>query len=191
MHHTHPELRRKNATYYFDTAEKRGALYREARSWIGTPFREVYHDFATDVKGVNGGIDCVGLVQEIMRRVGAVEKFVFAREASDYQSHRLDEKVLDFLRGKVDDPESVRLGAIFEELSIPNQVIDPNAETPRDFFKAGDICVLKHGSLFHLPIIYDDDLHFVNALPRLGVIEGTIQDSTFSSHLVAVFRLKG
>jgi hypothetical protein len=41
-----------------------------------------------------------------------------------------------------------------------------------------------------MPIIYDDGLNFVNAIPRMGVIEGTIQDSTFSKHLVAAFRLK-
>ena len=41
-----------------------------------------------------------------------------------------------------------------------------------------------------MPVIYDDDLNFVNAIPRRGVVEGTIQDSTYSRHLVAVFRLK-
>jgi len=176
---------------YFNTAEKRAALYREARSWLGTPFREVYHDFSTDVKGANGGIDCVGLVQEIMRRSAGVDKFLFKREPADYQVHQTGDKILSWMRGEADDPQSVRLGAILEELKIPDQVTDPDAPTPRDFFKPGDICVLRHGSLFHLPVIIDDDLHFVNALPRMGVIEGTIQDSTYSSHLVAVFRLKG
>ena len=182
---------RKNVPSYFDDPERAAALHREARSWIGTPFRECYHDFSTDVKGAGGGVDCVGLAQEIMRRVGAVDKFVFEREPADYQPHQSGDKILEWLRGNVADPESVRLGAIFEELEIPDAVTDPDAPTPRDFFKPGDICVLRHGSLFHLPVIYDDDLHFVNALPRLGVVEGTIQDSTYSSHLVAVFRLRG
>lgn len=187
MHHNHPELNN-----YFDDPANAALLKEEALSWLGTPFRQCYHDTSrSDVKGIGGGIDCVGLVQELMRRSGAVDGFLFKREPSDYQPHQSGEKILDFLRGKADDPQSVRLGAIFEELSIPDQVIDPDAETPRDFFKPGDVCVLKHGSLFHLPVIIDNDLHFVNALPRLGVIEGTIQDSTYSSHLVAVFRLRG
>jgi len=176
---------------YFDEPDKAAALYREARSWLGTPFRECYHDFSTDVKGVNGGIDCVGLVQEIMRRSAGVEKFLFKREAADYQVHQTGDKILDWMRGKIDDPQSKRLAEILVELPIPDEVTDPDAVTPRDFFKPGDICVLRHGSLFHMPIIFDDDLHFVNALPRMGVIEGTIQDSTYSIHLVAVFRLKG
>ena len=181
---------------FFDDPEKASALNTEARSWLGTPFREYYQQLfptgvKTDSKGIGGGIDCVGLVQEIMHRVGATESFVFAREAADYQSHQSGEKILDWFRGKIDDPQSRRLAEILIELEIPDAVTDPAALTPRDFFKPGDICILRHGSLFHLPIIIDSDLHFVNALPRLGVIEGTIQDSTFSSHLVAVFRRKG
>ena len=178
---------------YFDDKANAKALYDEARSWIGTPFREFYQqniDVGVRMKGIGGGIDCIGLIQQILYAVGATDHFVFKREAADYQSHQLGEKVLDWLRGKVDDPQSKKLAAIFVELQIPDAVTEPTAITPRDFFKPGDICVLKHGSLFHMPIIIDDDLHFVNSLPRLGVIEGTIQDSTYSRHLVAVFRLK-
>jgi hypothetical protein len=69
---------------------------------------------------------------------------------------------------------------------FPTRVTDPHADTPRDFFKPGDILVMRHGALFHMPVIVDNDLHFVNAIPRMGVIEGTIQDSSYSSHLVAV-----
>jgi cell wall-associated NlpC family hydrolase len=182
-----------NVASYFDDLEKASALNVEARSWIGTPFREYYQQKFTpeDVKGVGGGIDCVGLVQEIFARIGATEQFVFPRESSDYQAHGLGEKILRWMRGQVEDPQSERLSEILIELAIPEDVTDPNAVTPRDFFKPGDICVLRHGSLFHLPLIIDNHLHIVNALPRLGVVEGTMQDSTFSSHLVAVFRLRG
>jgi len=178
---------------YFDDPERAKALEAEARSWLGTPFRECYRrDLAAfDLKGKGGGIDCVGLVQEVMRRVGAAGEFTFARQPSDYQSHQLGDKVLDWLRGKIDNPESRRLGAMFEELAIPDQVRDPDAPTPRDFFKPGDILVLRHGSLFHLPVVVDRELHFVSALPRVGVTEGTIQDSTYSGHLVAAFRMRG
>jgi len=181
-----------SAQAYFDDPANAAMLEREARSWLGTPFRECYHhNLIPDVKGKGGGIDCVGLVQEVFFRIGAAEQFIFKRESADYQPNQSGEKILDWMRGRVDDPQSKRLAEIFIELSIPDQVINPDAKTPRDFFKPGDICVLRHGSLFHLPIIIDDDLHFINALPRMGVIEGTIQDSTYSSHLVAVFRLRG
>jgi hypothetical protein len=186
---------------YFDDPQKAAELNAEALSWIGTPFREYYQqtleklqvehpDLKIDLKGRGGGIDCIGLLQEIFLRIGATDKFVFSRESADYQGHRLGDKILDWLRGKIDDPQSKQLAEILVELEVPAAVKDPDAVTPRDFFKPGDICVMQHGSLFHCPIIYDDDLHFVNALPRLGVVEGTIQDASFSQHLVAVFRLK-
>jgi cell wall-associated NlpC family hydrolase len=210
------------APSYFDDPVAAQKLYNEATSWIGTPFREYYEQHmeagraelrklgilsdsadsasslsSLDVKGPGGGIDCIGLDQEIFYRIGATEKWNFQRTPADYQSHQLGEKVLDWLRGKGRsggspdiDPQSKRLAELLVELEIPDAVTDSDADTPRDFFKPGDILVMKHGSLFHMPVIIDDDLHFVNALPRLGVIEGTIQDSSYSSHLVAVFRLK-
>lgn len=178
---------------YFDDARNTDKFRKEALSWIGTPFREYYQqDIPEDVdlKGIGGGIDCIGLVQEIYLRSGATERFVFARASSDYQSHLTGDKILDWLRGKVDDPQSKRLAELFYELEIPDAVKDMNVVTPRDFFKTGDILVLRHGSLFHLPVIFDEELHFVNAIPRMGVIEGTVQDSTYSKHLVAAFRLR-
>ena len=187
---------------YFDDSRAALALRQEALSWLGTPFREYYQEelatlrrefpkeMGIDPKGPGGGIDCIGLLQEIFVRIGASEQFLFKRDPSDYQSHQTGEKILDWLRGKADDPQSKRLKEILVELEIPKAVTDPLAETPRDFFAPGDILVMQHGSLFHLPVIYDDDLHFVNALPRRGVIEGTIQDSSYNQHLVAVFRLK-
>jgi cell wall-associated NlpC family hydrolase len=190
-----------NEPSYFDDPEKAELLYHEASSWIGTPFAEYYPDQIEKrqkehpemlfiIKGFGGGIDCIGLVEQVFARIGATDKFFFKREPADYQSHQLGDKVLDWMRGKVDDPQSKQLAEILQELEIPPAVIDPEAKTPRDFFKPGDICVMQHGGLFHLPLIYDDDLHFVNALPRIGVIQGTIQDSSYGKHLVAVFRLK-
>ena len=177
---------------FFDDPNSAARLKAEALSWLGTPFREVYFADAIppNVKGIGGGIDCVGLVQSIMHRIGATQEFFFSRSPADYQPHQSGEKILDWLRGKIDDPQSKRLGQLLVELEIPDAVRDAFALTPRDFFKPGDICVLRHGSLFHMPVIVDDDLHFVNALPRAGVIEGTIQDSTYSVHLVAVFRVR-
>jgi len=178
---------------YFDDEEKAKALKAEARSWLGTPFRQYYQQSLgrkVDLKGIGGGIDCVGLVQEIMARVGASEDFIIPRDPGDYQSHQTGEKVLDWLRGKIDDPQSKRLAEIMVEITLPAHFASTQGIMPCDFFKPGDVCVLRHGSLFHLPIIIDHELRFVNALPRVGVIEGTMQDSTFSSHLVAVFRLR-
>ena len=178
---------------YFDDEVAARTLRVEALSWLGTPFRQYYQQDVKetiDLKGQGGGIDCIGLVQQIYLRSGASEAFMFARVPADYQSHQTGEKVLNWLRGKADDVQSKKLAEMFVELDIPEAVLDPHAETPRDFFKPGDILVMQHGGLFHMPVMYDDDLHFVNAIPRRGVIEGTIQDSSYSNHLVAVFRLR-
>jgi hypothetical protein len=189
-----------NEPSYFDDARAAMRLKKEALTWIGTPFTEYFQQdmekpMPSMPKGVNrdvkgAGIDCIGLVQEIMYRIGATDKFMFRRESADYQSHQTGDKVLQWLRGKVDDPQSKRLAEILVELDIPDAVAEVHSTTPLDFFKPGDILVLRHGGLFHIPIIIDDGLNFVNAIPRMGVIEGTIQDSTFSKHLVAAFRLK-
>jgi cell wall-associated NlpC family hydrolase len=198
---------------YFDDPIAAQKLRTEALSWLGTPWREYYQDKIAegraelaaagidisklDVKGPGGGIDCVGLVSEIFSRIGATPQWNFPRSPADYQSHSLGDKILDWLRGKASsssssiDPQSELLASVFTELEIPDAVKDPKADTPRDFFKPGDILVMRHGSLFHLPVIYDKELHFVNALPPpRGVTEGTIQDSTYSIHLVAAFRLR-
>jgi len=189
---------------YFDDPAHAEKLQAEALSWIGTPFREYYQDLVEsgraelaalgvdtskmDVKG--GGIDCIGLDQEIFFRIGATRKWNFPRTPADYQSHQTGDKILDWLRGKADNPQSKLLCALFVELEIPEAVTDPRMECPRNFFKPGDLLAMRHGGLFHMPIIYDHDLHFVNAIPRRGVVRGTIQDSTYANHLVAVFRLK-
>jgi cell wall-associated NlpC family hydrolase len=184
-----PNCTRPEIPSYFDDYHAAQKLRKEAESWIGTPFREYYQqdvEEGADVKGMGGGIDCIGLVQEVMARIGASDKFVFKRTPADYQSHQLGDKILDWLRGNVDDPQSKTLAAILTELEIPK---DYKAH-PREFFKPGDILVLRRGPLFHMPVIYDDELHFVNSIPRRGVVEGTIQDTNFIQHLVAVFRMK-
>ena len=186
---------------YFDDVLKARKLKEEALSWIGTPFQHYYQDkfeagkeeaeklgIKLDAKGA--GIDCIGLAQEIFYRIGATGRWIFPREEADYESHVLGDRVLEWLRGKADDPQSKLLAELFVELEIPDVMKDPQSSKPRDFFKPGDLLVLRHGNLFHMPVIFDHDLHFVNALPRLGVIQGTIQDSSYNIHLIAAFRLR-
>jgi hypothetical protein len=185
---------------YFDDEAAATKLREEALSWIDTPFREYYQQELErisketgqtfDVKGMGGGIDCIGLLQEVFARTGASDKFVFPRSPADYQSHQTGDKILDWFRGKVDDPQSWKLAEILTELELPAGLTNTDLVTPRDFFKTGDIVILRKWSLFHLPLIIDENFHFVNAIPRMGVIEGTIQDSTFRRYIVAVFRLK-
>jgi cell wall-associated NlpC family hydrolase len=191
---------------YFDNPRAAIKLRNEAMSWIGTPFRPYYQNDleagraeleklgidikCLDIKGPGGGIDCVGLLSEIFYRIEATPRWNFPRQSADYQSHQTGDKILNWMRGKDDDPQSKLLASLFTELAIPEIIKEREAETPRAFFKPGDILALRHGGLFHMPLIYDDDLHFISSIPRHGVTEGTVQDSSYSIHLVAAFRLK-
>src|SRR5207237_366875 len=109
--------------------------------------------------------------------------------SADYQSSQLGDKVLTWLRGQENDDQSHLLGLIFDEITIPAH--GPNdPPIPASFFLTGDLLIMKNGGLFHMPVVVDNERHFVNALPRLGVVEGTVQDFSFNQYLVAVFRLK-
>ncbi|MBA2585693.1 MAG: hypothetical protein H0U99_04340 [Chthoniobacterales bacterium] len=160
--------------YFFTDSKRAARLQREAESWIGTPFREF-----SKAKGAAGGVDCVGLCEEILRVAGAVDRFTFPRTSADYQGHAFGDRLLQWMRGEIDDPQSKVLKKRFVEFG------------PKDHtYMPGDLLVLRHFELFHLPIIIDERRHFVNALPRLGVVRGTIQDSSYNAHLVAIFRAK-
>ena len=131
---------------------------------------------------MGGGIDCIGLVQEIYvagrrdRQIRFCPCFRRLPVALRWATRSWTGCAGRWTIRRV-KPRGNPL-----ELEIPEDFKDPQAATPRDFFKPGDILVMKHGSLFHMPLIYDDDLHFVNAIPRRGVTEGTIQDTTSTQH---------
>jgi hypothetical protein len=164
--------------WFFEDSAHCAALLAEAESWIGTPFMPF-----SKAKGKFGGIDCVGLAEEIMRNVGASPEFHFPRTSADYQGHAFGDRILEYFRGTGPDPQSALVAARVVELLV----IDGE---PVDDPMPGDLLVLRHGELFHLPIVIDSERHFVNALPRLGVVRGTLQDSTFKSHFIAMFRVR-
>ena len=58
------------------------------------------------------------------------------------------------------------------ELDVPDIVKERHAVTGRNFFKPGDILVMRHGGLFHMPVIYDHELHFVNAMMSNSLNDG-------------------
>jgi cell wall-associated NlpC family hydrolase len=177
---------------FFSDPHRAAHLGVEAHSWDKTPFREW-----SKAKGPGGGIDCVGLCEEIMLAVGAAPAFTFPRAEGDYQSHTIEEKILGYLRGHdkegnpIDDPQSAILTARFAEVEVPEFEGNP----PPDFFMPGDLVLLRQGNpegtggLFHMPIMVYGR-RFINCLPRIGVTWGTMQDSTFNRHFIAMFRAR-
>lgn len=170
--------------FFFDDAEAVQRLRNAFAEWRGTPFRPF-----SRAKGEGGGIDCVGFAEELLHAAGAVEKFTFPRSSADYQGNAelRAAKVLRYLRGEIeDDAQSAELARRFAELELPvERVTNPNGL----LFQPGDLLVLQHGSMFHLPVTLDGRRFAHCAYPN-GVDEGNIHDPTFSRHLVAHFRAR-
>jgi cell wall-associated NlpC family hydrolase len=198
--------------FFFSNAAAVQRLRTEAASWIGTPF---WPD--AKAKGKGGGIDCVGLVEEVLGAAGVAgdRTFLFPRTSADFQSHRTELRILKMLRGQFpDDPQSAALAAIFEELPLPEVDSDAPAamlkyERPRpmmrekmlqkaaksvenlsvDRLMPGDLLILRNAGEFHLPIVLEGRI-FIHCSRPFGAQLGDIHDPTFSFHLDAHFRAR-
>lgn len=170
-------------TWHFEDAARVQALRSAAASWEKTPFAP----FA-NAKGPHGGIDCVGYGEALLAASG-IGDFNFPRTPQDYSRNVHNDKILNMLRGKHEDPQSAILAARFAE--FPSG--DDNAFTEPPM--VGDLLVLKDGSdrtglgVWHLPIMLTHR-KFTHCAPRLGVSEGNIDDSTYRRLLVAHFRAR-
>jgi cell wall-associated NlpC family hydrolase len=168
-------------TFHFDNAEPRQLLCNAAAEWLHTPFRPF-----SRAKGIDGGIDCIGLVEEMMIAAGVVQHgdFAFDRASADYQSNRLELRVLKMLRGAYpDDPQSQRLSSIFTELRLP----EDRENLHPAIFMPGDLLVLRQGGQFHMPIMLEGR-RFVHCAQPMGVDYGDLHDTTYSQHIDAAFR---
>jgi cell wall-associated NlpC family hydrolase len=166
--------------WFFEDEQAVTLLRKEAASWMGTPFREF-----SSAKGRSGGVDCVGLAEALMVACGVIKPFTFPRIHADYQSHGTREKVLDYLRGKSKDSQSAQVAARFAEITIP----EFRDNLPSEILMPGDLLILRSGSLFHMPIVLEGR-RFIHCLRPAGVTEGNIHDTSFSRHLVALFRAR-
>ncbi len=170
--------------FFFEDAAAVQRLHEAFAKWDGTPFRQ-----NSKAAGPGGGIDCVGFVEEAMGREAGVDRgepFAFPRTSADYQSHRTEARVLMYLRGEHEDPQSERLAQLFAELTLPP---DRSNLLPA-FFLPGDLVALRRRGMFHLLIMLDAPRFMHCAFPY-GVAEGNIHDPTFSTHIDAMFRARG
>jgi cell wall-associated NlpC family hydrolase len=201
------ELLRQQSGFFGHAAAVERLLAAE-RAWDGTPFREF-----SRAQGAEGGIDCVGYVEELFIAAGVVRRgdFEFARTMADYQSSRLELRILRMLRGEVaDDPQSLRLAEIFAEVELPltdkaqcilaapdasdgerKAALKDHATQNLDpaFFLPGDLLVLRRGGEMHLPVSLGGRKITHCARP-LGVQRANIHDPTYSENLDAVFRAR-
>jgi cell wall-associated NlpC family hydrolase len=161
-----------SASHFFSDATRVQALRSECESWRRTPFR-----FGSSAKGIDGGTDCVGFCEAVLVAAGVFASFNFPRTPADNSRHVHNDKILNYLRGKIDDPQSVYLSRCFEELPLTE-------------FMSGDLLLLRTGKgLWHMCVMLSSTAFMQCAFPD-GVTEGNITTSNYRKYLVAAFRAR-
>jgi cell wall-associated NlpC family hydrolase len=167
--------------WFFSSAAAVQQLITECESWRRTPFR-----FGSRAKGIGGGTDCVGFCEAVMLAAGAVTQFNFPRGPEDNSRHVHNDKILNYLRGKIDDPQSAYLASRFAELPFIPQPSAFNLS-----LMPGDLLILKTGrGLYHMPIMMSSTAFMQCAYPQ-GVTEGDITAPNYRAYLVTAFRARG
>jgi hypothetical protein len=175
--------------WFFEDPEAQKLLIDEAEEWLGLrpPLYSAPTPWARGslAKGPGGGSDCVGLDQCLMRVSGAAPHFVFPRRKHDYSPHAVNKRVLKYLRGELDDPQSKELARIFAEFPIAEGEAGCNVT-----LLCGDLIVLKTGvDLWHLPVMLGPS-RFVQCMYPDGVSEGDIGQPLYRDRLVTMFRAR-
>jgi hypothetical protein len=80
---------------YYSTPERQAAFVAEARSWLGTPFRE-----NCCTKGAGGGVDCVRFALAVHVACGACDSFEVetlpVEFVRNWHVHHTESRVFDF-----------------------------------------------------------------------------------------------
>lgn len=104
---------------YFRDATRVGQLVAACEGWRGTPFRA-----RSSVKGVAGGVDCVGFVGAVFLEIGAVPAAIAIPPYALNHAEHSDESVL---RGWFERPEvRARVRRVDEaEAALPGDLVFP------------------------------------------------------------------
>lgn len=155
-------------TPYFDSTAKQAAFLAEAWSWLGTPFSE-----NCDVKGAQGGVDCVNLAAKVLFAVGAmsrVEVPVLPVEwVRSWHTHHAESRLLAFFA----------LPAIRERLRRI-----PAADEPI----IGDLAVMRFKQSENHVALWCGD-HVVHTSIHAGVIRTSTASPTLTSSLRSFYRV--
>jgi hypothetical protein len=182
-----------STSWFFADIARVAALFAAIDECRGTPWAQHGR-----VAGREGGLDCVSFVEYVFTAagVGQGREFTFLRTSADYQTARTYLRILHMLRGQDGDPQSKWLSEIFAEVPLPiPQGALPTGETmpwlnpDSTLFVPGDLAILRHGGMFHLPVM-TRGRHFVDCVKGKGVDDGNMHDPTYSNHLIALFRAR-
>lgn len=150
---------------WYNTPERVQALWAEAASWEGVPFR------------LNGrtreGVGCAGLTHAIPFTLGALPDLELPRGSSRWGDQLRVARMSNFMR---EHPE------LFEPVGL-REVLP------------GDIITGRSGEgEYHLGTWLSDwngqAKSFIHAVPRYGVSFSNLMDPTYVKQLVAVWRIK-
>ena len=160
---------------FFKTIARKMDLIREARSWLRTPFRD-----HCAMKGV--GCDCVGFAHAVFVSVRAVNPIQFPSYALDEGSHSNQSKLERVL---IDSGSFIK---IWNRSYAPtlSRSDAPTLDLPP--LMHGDLLGFHLGRSVHHTGILLGAPHFIHALQNYGVIESTLNDSTYRRALASVWR---
>ena len=150
---------------FFKTIARKMDLIREARSWLRTPFRD-----HCAMKGV--GCDCVGFAHAVFVSVRAVNPIQFPSYALDEGSHSNQSK----------------LERVLIESGLFTEVWHRDGGDELPPLMHGDLLGFHLGRSVHHTGILLGAPHFIHALQNYGVIESTLNDSTYRRALASVWR---
>jgi cell wall-associated NlpC family hydrolase len=145
----------------FHSSEKQQQLIQVARGWLGTPF----HAFA-NIRGA--GVDCVHLCGEIYLEAGVVTNYEFPRYVMGGGDHRHTSQITQWM--------DHQLALVFRRLPATAELL------------IGDFLGFTIGRVIHHCGVFLGDRRFIHAMRSYGVIESSIEDTTFSKRLAAVYR---
>lgn len=145
---------------WFAARDRLDRLDREARSWLGTPFRA-----NSAIKGPQGGVSCHLYVAKVFEAVGAVPAEAWPKGSPDRSLAQRTSLVEPFLDSRE------------EFVDVTGQDLLP-----------GDLLGFKIGGATHHLAILLRDREIVHAIRHHGVVVGHLDDPMWARRLTRAWR---
>jgi hypothetical protein len=149
-----------------------------------------------DMTFAEGSRDCIRYGELVMAGAGLPETFDFQRTDADYKGHAHNTKILRYLRGEHEDPQSSILHARFVELTDKLDTLVPKATWPHGRvlttgLMPGDIVIIKAmlRGVWHFGIMINDRT-YTHCAYDIGVTQGDITEGHIRERLTAIFRAR-
>lgn len=145
---------------WFEVEDRLDQLDREARAWLGTPFRA-----NSAVRGAQGGVSCHLYVAKVLEAVGAVPAEAWPRGSPDRSLAQRTSLVEPFLDSREDFAD------VTGHPLLPGDLLG---------FKIG-------GATHHLAILLRERV-IIHAIRHHGVVLGHLDDPMWARRLTRAWR---